>query len=160
MAHYNFRKDLAVAKKTEEQVGLILEQHYALRVLGYENTNKYDILAETTTLSELYQRQFTFEVKEDFMCVKTGNVALEFECRGKPSGISVCEADYYIYKLTTPDIGTHFVMHTTPILKEMIADKRYSRIVNGGDRGSNTMNYLFKYKAFVSRGHIIAVMEK
>lgn len=39
------------------------------------------------------------EVKTDFMAHETGNIALEYESRGKPSGISVTEADFYAYCL-------------------------------------------------------------
>ncbi len=39
------------------------------------------------------------EVKTDFMAHETGNIALEYESRGKPSGIAITEADYYAYCL-------------------------------------------------------------
>lgn len=39
------------------------------------------------------------EVKTDFMAQETGNIALEYESRGKPSGISITEADFYAYCL-------------------------------------------------------------
>lgn len=39
------------------------------------------------------------EVKTDFMAHETGNIAIEYESRGKPSGIAVTEADFYAYCL-------------------------------------------------------------
>lgn len=39
------------------------------------------------------------EVKTDFLAQETGNIALEYESRGKPSGISTTEADFYAYCL-------------------------------------------------------------
>lgn len=35
------------------------------------------------------------EVKRDLMAKRTGNIYIEYESRGKPSGISTTEADYY-----------------------------------------------------------------
>jgi hypothetical protein len=53
--------------------------------------------------------------------------------------------------------GIRFVLHKTEELKRMIADKEYFRIVNGGDKGSNSMNYLFKYAVFVKNGRLLAL---
>lgn len=38
------------------------------------------------------------EVKCDRMTVKTGNIYIEYESRGKPSGIATSQADYWVYK--------------------------------------------------------------
>ena len=38
------------------------------------------------------------EVKSDRITIKTGNVYIEYESRGKPSGIATSEADYWVYK--------------------------------------------------------------
>lgn len=39
------------------------------------------------------------EVKRDFIAHKTGNVFVEYESRGAPSGISTSEADYWAFVL-------------------------------------------------------------
>ena len=39
------------------------------------------------------------EVKTDRMTHKTGNVFIEYESRGKPSGIATTDADYWVYKI-------------------------------------------------------------
>lgn len=39
------------------------------------------------------------EVKTDFMTKNTGNIAVEFESRGKPSGISVTKADHWVFHI-------------------------------------------------------------
>lgn len=149
MPNYNFKKDLSIAKKTEAEVAGHLARIYTATIISFDDTNKYDFLLKKDG------RLFKMEVKEDFMCQKTGNVGLEFGCRGKPSGIETSEADYYIYKVHTKDQGVVYVMHSTKTLKQMIVDKRYSRIVSGGDPGSNSMNYLFKYEVFVASGKIL-----
>lgn len=145
MGNYKFSEDLKVAKKTEHEVSELLEKFYNAEIKEFKENSDYDILAE------IDGKELKFEVKEDFMCVDTGNVALEFECRGKPSGIAISDADYYIYKLVMKN-GPEYIMHSTKELKSMIEKKKYFRIVVGGDKGSNTMNYLFKYSAFVRGG--------
>lgn len=39
------------------------------------------------------------EVKTDMIAHITGNIAVEFRCNGKPSGISTTEADYWAFVL-------------------------------------------------------------
>ena len=148
MANYDFNKDLPTAKETEREVAKIIENAYDAKILKFEDTNEYDILAN------IKGKDYKFEIKEDFMTCKTGNVALEFECRGKPSGIQISEADFYIYKIHSGN-GTHFYLFKTSILKGMVAERKYFRIVNGGDKGSNSMNYLFKYETFIKYGKFI-----
>lgn len=149
MPNYNFRKDLPIAKETEKEIALMLEKEYNAEILEFENTNKYDIKAC------IKGEEVTFEVKEDFTCERTGNIGLEFGCRGKPSGIETSQADFYIYKIHTKDYGIKYVIHKVSEIKRMIADKEYFRIVNGGDIGSNSMNYLFKYDTFIKTGTIL-----
>lgn len=152
MPNYDFRKDLPIARKTEQEVAGILEKAYGLKIHTANNKdNRYDILGENKLGSK-----FTFEVKEDFTCERTGNVGLEFECRGKPSGIAVSQAEFYIYKLHTPKDGIEFYLFNTNFLKRMVEEERYFRIVNGGDEGSNSMNYLFKLDVFRKFGKRIA----
>jgi hypothetical protein len=149
MPNYNFRKDLPIAKATEREVAGLLALRYDFTIVHFEDTSRYDFLLK------IREREIKVEVKEDFTCEKTGNVGLEYACRGKPSGIAVSEADFYIYKLHTKDFGIQYILHPVHLLKRMIAEKQYFRIVNGGDKGSNSMNYLFKYKIFVEAGRIL-----
>ena len=149
MGNYNFRQDLETSKKTEEEVADILAKVYSAEIEEIRTDNKYDIKAKINGSSK------TFEVKEDFMCVDTGNVAVEYSCRGKPSGISTTEAEFYIYKLETKAKGIHYIVHKVSDLKKMIVDQKYFRFVNGGDKGSNSLNYLFKYNVFAGSGFIL-----
>ena len=54
------------------------------------NEPKYDFIATYQGVDKKY------EVKADKMCLYTGNIAIEYECSGRPSGINSSEADYYI----------------------------------------------------------------
>lgn len=142
MGNYNYKKDFKVARKTEKEVANILEKNCSLEVIGFGDSYRYDILAQKENGDTI-----TFEVKEDFMCKNTGNVCLEFSCRGKDSGIATSEADYYIYKVHTKN-GIKFLLHNIAELKNKVSHKEYFRIVNGGDEGSNSLSYLFKYDVF------------
>ncbi len=145
MPNYNFHQDLPIAKQTEKEVAKILERVYGAKIKELNNDNRYDILAS------IKGQDWTFEVKEDFTCEKTGNVGLEFKCRGKDSGIAVSQADFYVYKIHTKN-GIVYRLYKTETLKKMVENQEYFRIVNGGDKGSNSMNYLFKLEVFESHG--------
>lgn len=54
------------------------------------------------------------EVKRDFRALVTGNTFVEYECRGKPSGISTTESDYYCFFIS----DTRFIFVSTSELKE------------------------------------------
>ncbi len=73
------------------------------------------------------------EVKTDLQAYETGNVYVEYESRGKPSGISTSQADYYCFVISKDT----FIFISSAELK-----KRCRRLLNtdrdrkGGD--SNT----------------------
>lgn len=132
MAHYDFKKDLSDAKRFEDEVELLFieEGHKVERC----NNGDYDLLVEYKEGNTL-----RWELKDDLMAERTGNLAIEFESRGKASGINRTKSDYYLIRA-----GKKLYTLPTPFIRKMIAEKKYFRIVNGGDSGSNTMMYLFK----------------
>ena len=138
MGEYDFNKDLPVAKRTEKQISDYLVSE-GFRLIEECNNSDYDLRMQRPC-GEI----FTIEVKEDFMCERTGNVAVEHYCRGKPSGISVSKADIYVYKVHEPNGQKNIYAIKTSKLKRMIEDKLYDRDVTGGDEGSNSKNYLFR----------------
>jgi len=148
MPNYDYDKDIKIARDTEIEVSKLLIDKYRATILEFEHSNKYDILALVNG------KTFKFEVKEDFTCERTGNVGMEIKCRGKPSGINVTEADFYIYKLHTQD-GIKFYLFKTSALKRMIENREFFTSVNGGDKDSGSINYLFRYDTFIRRGKLI-----
>ena len=92
----------------------------------------------------------TIEVKFDFACCKTGNFYIEYESRGKPSGIATTQADYWMLIASTEkgielkkqlrdvekDDVLYSIMLPTEKLKEICKTKYYRKGVSGGD--SNT----------------------
>ena len=147
-ANYDFKKDLPVAKKTEDEVADFLVRRYGFLILERSDRKFYDLKLEKNG------KIYLIEIKEDMSCKKTGNVALEFDCRGKPSGISVTKADSFIYKIHRPNEIVYLAIKTEA-LRQLIRDKKHIRIVCGGDVDSHSMNYLFRYDDFVKEGKII-----
>ena len=54
-------------------------------------------------VKKLLSNGFKVEVKNDRLIHKTGNLFIEFESRGKPSGLSITTADYWIYRMSELD---------------------------------------------------------
>ena len=160
--NYDFTKDFPIAKATEAQMAKYLtEQHdmtFICRVDDIPGVRLSDFDIKMQFNSN--KKDVTIEIKEDFSCKRTGNVGVEFECRGKLSGISISKSDLYLYKVHQPNGKIGVYITQTDILKQMIADKRYFRIVNGGDPGSNSMNYLFKLDVFKEYFKLLGFVEK
>jgi hypothetical protein len=142
MPNYDFKKDLPIARATELEVAGLLYKNYNAKLISSNHTNEYDLLIS------IDGKKTTIEVKEDFTCEKTGNIGLEYESWGRPAGIAVSKAAFYVYKAHTKN-GIKYILHKTQTLKDKIAKQTYFRIVCGGDVGSNSMNYLFKYNEFI-----------
>jgi len=84
------------------------------------------------------------EVKCDRKAHSTGNLAIEFECSGKPSGVAATKADYWVQFVR----GTPFY-YMIPIedLKKAIEEEKYVRIAKGGD-GWRAKMYLIPMTEF------------
>lgn len=93
-------------------------------------------------LADLLENR-TIEVKRDFLAAKTGNVFVEYESRGRPSGIATSTADYWAFVLDDERI----IMIPRGLLKVMAREAfEADRLATGGD--SNT-----------SRGVLVRVRE-
>jgi len=68
----------------------------------------------------------------------TGNIVIEFESRGRPSGIAATEADFWFHNLA---IGDEIVMTLVfPIWKlRSYISKTMPRMVNGGDNNTSRL---------------------
>ena len=141
MPNYDWNKDLPIAEETEKEIAQKLSDFYGWKILEFGKTNAYDL-----KIRSMLGKIFTVEIKEDFTCYTTGNVGVEYECRGKPSGISVSKANFYIYKVHTPLERTiDYRWINTDKLKDIIADETIERrVVPAGDDKA-AMNYLFRY---------------
>jgi len=66
-------------------------------------------------LAEIFENK-KVEVKRDLMALETGNLFIEFESRGNPSGIATSEADYWAF-----DIEGVFIIIAKDKLTDIIA---------------------------------------
>ena len=91
------------------------------------------------------------EVKsERDMWVRTGNIAIEFESYGKPSGIEATEADYWFHNLCIGDETFATLVFDVPSLKRIIDNLDYKKTVSGGDHNASRLYLLNIQKLFSS----------
>jgi hypothetical protein len=160
MGNYSFKKDLATSKVTEVEVADLLCDGSItsaklppidkIKGVRFNNDNKYDL--EVRYSGDI---TITFEIKEDFYHAKSNNIAVEYASRGKESGITVTEADWHIYVVHTKKGTKEYILVSTETLRTNIVTGAYDKEVSGGDVGSETKNYLFKYKTFVSMAEAV-----
>ena len=106
---------------------------------GDENTmsNKFDIdlqygqVREKRIADILKNEKIEVKTERDIW-KKTGNIAIEFESRGKPSGIAVTEAKWWVHVLADKEDDYCMLLFPTDKLKK-IARKHFSKAINGGD---------------------------
>lgn len=134
----NFKKDLAFGESYEMEL---------LKYIPYDTYNKpqgkfkdYDLEIKLNDKSTFY------EVKADRMAYKTGNIAIEYECFDKPSGIETTKADYYTYFVLN---NNDYDLYIIPVrkIKSKIRKELYKRIVKGGDYQKSKL-YLFDLNKF------------
>lgn len=104
-------KEFYIDKKREESsikdsIRLMTKKGFTF--IKDNNDNKYDLEFQKDG------KNIFVEVKQDFSCFKTGNIGVEYSCRGKLSGILVSEANYYIYKIHQNHLFTKKVINIEP----------------------------------------------
>ena len=90
---------------------------------------------------------------------KSGNLCIEYESYGKPSGIKATESDYWFHNLCIGDDVFATVVFKTKNLKRIINNLDYKRSVAGGDHNASKM-YLLNLKRLFSSDVIKAFKEK
>jgi hypothetical protein len=105
--------------------------------MEYNSDFKYDLLTGILDGEAWVHRLLEnkkIEVKTDeTISKKTGNVYVEYECRGKRSGIATTEADYWVFKLSNERA---IVIGTTELksrIKELVSYGKAKSGVKGGD---------------------------
>ena len=74
-----------------------------------------------------------FELKTDRMAHKTGNVYVEFQSRGKDSGIRTSKSNTWIFKIPNGRDTHLFSIHIPLTRLKKLVSKDY-KVVPGGDR--------------------------
>tara|TARA_R110002012_G_scaffold20253_1_gene71935 strand:+ start:1158 stop:1586 length:429 start_codon:yes stop_codon:yes gene_type:complete len=100
------------------------------------------------------------EVKsERDMWMRTGNIAIEYECNGKPSGIQTTESDYWFHNLCIEDDTYATIVFKTDSLRKILNTTKGKRQVYGGDNNAAKM-FLISLQGLFSRGNIQAYSER
>lgn len=108
--------------------------------MNYNNDFKYDLqigqIAEKK-LADIFQNK-KLEVKYDKIASRTGNIAIEYESRGKLSGILTTEADYYCYIIAGTKCDDIYMLIAVDKLKQVC--RKYfieNKIKNIGDNNTS-----------------------
>ena len=97
---------------------------------------KYGQVREEQVKNIFADKKIEVKTERDWWA-KTGNIALEYECNGKPSGITATKSDYWIHILATGKKNHCMLVFEVPKLKKIIKKykKDYTRMV--GDRNAS-----------------------
>jgi hypothetical protein len=120
-----------------------------------EDRKKFDIDLEYGKVREqlvadmLQDKKIEVKSERD-VWQKTGNIAIEYECYGKPSGINATESDYWFHNLCIDDEVFATLVFDTKSLKRIIDNLDYKRTVSGGDNNASRMYLLNLSKLFSS----------
>ena len=119
------------------------------------NRKKFDIDLQygkirESQIADMLQNS-KIEVKsERGMWQKTGNIAIEYESYGKPSGINATESDYWFHNLCIGKETYATLVFNTDILRNIINSLDYKRSVSGGDHNASRMYLVNIQKLFSS----------
>ena len=118
-----------------------------------ENRKKFDIdlqygkVREKNVASMLQDKKIEVKSERD-MWQRTGNIAIEYQCYGKPSGINATKSDYWFHNLCIGDETFATLVFDVPSLKRIIDNLDNKRTVSGGDNGAARMYLLSLQKLF------------
>lgn len=141
-----FSTDLQEAHEVENRLGETLVKQYSGR---YETSQSMGSFPDwDVSYSSPVEGTITFEVKQDKMSWKTGNIAIEFQRTlkdgtVKPTCLSISKADAYAYF-----IQDRFYIINTDELKQKIKSKQELKIVHGAGEGNRASCYLIPVKEF------------
>jgi|TARA_R100000278_G_scaffold81739_1_gene62928 hypothetical protein len=120
-----------------------------------ENRKKFDIDLQYGTVREekiadmLTNKKIEVKSERD-MWMKTGNIAVEYECWNKPSGIKATESDYWFHNLCIGDNEYCTLVFKTDVLRTIVDKLDYFKTVSGGDNKASKMFLVNLQKLFSS----------
>ena len=120
-----------------------------------ENRKKFDIDLEYGKVREkqvadmLQNKKIEVKSERD-MWQRTGNIAIEFESYGKPSGIAATESDYWFHNLCVGEETFCTLVFDVKSLKKIIDKLDTKKWVAGGDNKASKMYLVSLQKLFSS----------
>jgi len=118
-----------------------------------EDRKKFDIDLEYGTIREdkiaemLTDKKIEVKSEKD-LWQKSGNICIEYESWGKPSGIRATEADYWFHNLCVGDNEFCTLVFKTDVLKTIVEKLDTFKTVCGGDHKASRMYLLNLQKLF------------
>lgn len=117
----------------------------------YYNSNfKYDLavgkVAEEA-LGDIFENK-KVEVKTDFKAKTTGNLFIEFKSRGKDSGISTTQADYWCFK-----VEDLFLLIETERLRVLVEPLKGTDAERMGGDNNTSIGVLLPLNTLISHIH-------
>ena len=119
--------------------------------ITFNRNNKFDIQLSDALINERRLAEIFIAAKiekielksESWQWEKTGNICIEYKQNGKPSGIAVTEADYWVHELLRDGKTLCYIMFPLGRLKELArgayAAGRYHEGGGDGGRFSNIL---------------------
>ena len=128
-----------------------------------ENRKKFDL---DLTYGEIREEKIAAMLTDKKVEVKserdiwqnTGNICIEYECWGKPSGIRATESDYWFHNLCIGDEEYCTLVFKTDTLKKIVDKLDTFKTVSGGDGNASRM-YLVNLQKLFSTDVIKAFKE-
>tara|TARA_R100000781_G_C4076894_1_gene126398 strand:+ start:1472 stop:1897 length:426 start_codon:yes stop_codon:yes gene_type:complete len=110
---------------------------------------KYGKIREEKIAEMLLDGKIEIKSEKDIW-QKSGNLCIEYESYGKPSGIKATESDYWFHNLCIGDDIYATIVFRTDTLRKIIDSLDYVKTVSGGDNYASKMYLLNIQKLFSS----------
>ena len=120
-----------------------------------ENRKKFDLdlqygeVRESKIADMLQNKKIEVKSERD-LWQKTGNICIEYQSYGKPSGIDATESDYWFHNLCIGDDEYCTLVFNTATLKKIVKRLDSFKSVSGGDHKASQMYLLNLQKLFSS----------
>tara|TARA_R100001510_G_scaffold10512_1_gene8074 strand:- start:13 stop:426 length:414 start_codon:yes stop_codon:yes gene_type:complete len=120
-----------------------------------ENRKKFDIDLQYGTIREekiidmFLNKKIEVKSERDTW-MKTGNICIEYESYGKPSGIIATEADFWFHNLCIKDDIFCTLIFDVPKLKQLMEKLDFKKSVSGGDHNASRLWLVSIQKLFTS----------
>lgn len=124
------------------EIGQKYEQYASERIIKYYNLIEPNIHECNNNAYDIKINGITYEVKTDIKAIKTNNIFIEYVQKGKPSGISVTEANYYIIVIPYDENPLYLQIDVSQ-LKQLIDTSQYKTIFYPNKFNNFTGGYIF-----------------
>ena len=120
-----------------------------------EDRKKFDLdlqygeVREERVAEMLQDKKIEVKSEKD-LWQRTGNICIEYESWGKPSGIEATESDYWFHNLCIGDNEYCTLVFKTDVLKKIVNKLDTFRTVSGGDHNASRMYLVNLQKLFSS----------